>query len=165
MNNHNTDYSKPSMSLGTILLLIGLAILGIAFFDKGGALPFNLPRTWFLHRFLWLGVGAISFLWGCLLLRTPRPKEKNWEPSHGGNRFDTLVLYTREDCHLCSQAKDILWEYNDFLPDIEEIDIDEDVFLQERFNNCVPVVELDGKVRFRGQINEVLLRRLIEHGQ
>jgi hypothetical protein len=27
----------------------------------------------------------------------------------------------------------------------------------------VPVVEIDGRVRFRGRINEVLLRRIIDH--
>ena len=34
--------------------------------------------------------------------------------------------------------------------------------LVDRFGKCVPVVELDGKVRFKGRINEILLRRLIE---
>jgi hypothetical protein len=27
----------------------------------------------------------------------------------------------------------------------------------------VPVVEFDGKIRFRGRVNEVLLRRLLDH--
>jgi hypothetical protein len=42
-----------------------------------------------------------------------------------------------------------------------EVDIDRDPELVARFSTCVPVVELDGKVRFRGRVNEVLLRRLI----
>jgi hypothetical protein len=41
------------------------------------------------------------------------------------------------------------------------IDIDGDPALQKQFNECVPVVEINGKVRFRGRVNEVLLLRLL----
>ena len=44
---------------------------------------------------------------------------------------------------------------------IHEIDIDTQPKLLEKYDTCVPVVEIDGKVRFRGTINEVLLVRLI----
>ncbi len=44
---------------------------------------------------------------------------------------------------------------------IEAIDIDHDPELQARYNECVPVVFLDGKERFRGRIDGVLLRRLL----
>jgi hypothetical protein len=56
----------------------------------------------------------------------------------------------------------VLAKYKRQLPRVEEIDIDRDPKLVERFTTCVPVVEIDGKIRFRGQINELLLRRLIE---
>ncbi|MCA9022802.1 MAG: hypothetical protein KDA74_21785, partial [Planctomycetaceae bacterium] len=48
-----------------------------------------------------------------------------------------------------------------YLPEIEFIDIYSDPGLVEQFGTCVPVVAIDGKIRFRGRINEVLLRRLI----
>ena len=70
------------------------------------------------------------------------------------------VLYTRQDCHLCEEARQIL-ERNGFL--VESIDIDRDETLREQFDLCVPVVEIDGRVRFRGRVNEVLLRRLVDH--
>jgi glutaredoxin len=41
------------------------------------------------------------------------------------------------------------------------VDIDEHPQLREQFNTCVPVVEIDGKVRFRGKVDPVLLRRLV----
>ena len=44
---------------------------------------------------------------------------------------------------------------------IHEIDIDKQPELREKYDTCVPVVEIDGKVRFRGTINEVLLVRLL----
>ena len=43
----------------------------------------------------------------------------------------------------------------------ETIDIDTQPELQQEFNTCVPVVEMDGKVRFRGKVDPVLLRRLL----
>ena len=49
-----------------------------------------------------------------------------------------------------------------FLPPITEVDIDKDAILIAKFTLCVPVVELDGKVRFRGHVDQTLLRRLIE---
>ncbi len=44
----------------------------------------------------------------------------------------------------------------------ETKDVDESEQLVCEFGNCVPVVAINGKVRFRGQVNEVLLRRLLE---
>jgi hypothetical protein len=43
-----------------------------------------------------------------------------------------------------------------------KVDIDSDPELKARFDVCVPVVEIDHKVRFRGRINEVLLQRLLD---
>ena len=45
------------------------------------------------------------------------------------------------------------------------IDIDADRQLRDAYNECVPVVEIDGKVRFRGRVDPVLLRRLIARAQ
>ena len=67
-------------------------------------------------------------------------------------------LYTRQGCHLCDEAFEILTR-NGLLP--ESIDIDSDPALQARCSECVPVVEIDGQIRFRGTVNEVLLKRLL----
>jgi glutaredoxin len=73
-----------------------------------------------------------------------------------------VVLYTRKGCHLCDQAKAILEKYTAGRSvAIEEVDIDADETLRAQYDLCVPVVEIDGVVRFRGRINEVLLRRLL----
>jgi glutaredoxin len=69
-----------------------------------------------------------------------------------------VVLYTRRGCHLCDDAQALL-EAHGLLP--ECVDIDMDATLRERFNTCVPVVEIDGRIRFRGRVEPVLLRRLI----
>lgn len=68
------------------------------------------------------------------------------------------ILYTRQGCHLCDVAK-LLLEKHGLSP--LEIDIDRDDDLRKKYTTCVPVVEIDGRERFRGRVNEVLLRRLL----
>lgn len=68
------------------------------------------------------------------------------------------VLYTRPGCHLCDVAKATLKSHG---LDPEEINIDQDADLRQQYDTCVPVVMIDRQVRFRGRVNEVLLRRLL----
>jgi glutaredoxin len=69
-----------------------------------------------------------------------------------------IVLYTRRGCHLCDDALALIRRHGH---DPLLIDIDTDPTLRDRYNECVPVVEIDGKERFRGRVNEVLLSRLL----
>jgi glutaredoxin len=74
-------------------------------------------------------------------------------------RTHEVVLYTRAGCHLCDDAERTLIEHGLRLA---KVDIDDDPTLRERFDSCVPVVEIDGKIRFRGKVNRMLLRRLLK---
>ena len=69
-----------------------------------------------------------------------------------------VILYTRTGCHLCDDAHRLLLAYK-LQPQVVDIDANPD--LRQQFNTCVPVVEIDGKIRFRGRVNEVLLRRIV----
>ncbi len=71
-----------------------------------------------------------------------------------------VILYTRQNCCLCDEAKQVLEMYG-LQPKL--IDIDEHEDKLAKYNECVPVVEIDGKVYFRGKVNEILLRRIL-HG-
>jgi glutaredoxin len=71
-----------------------------------------------------------------------------------------VILYTRSGCHLCDIAHQTLIEHG-LQP--EKVDIDTSEALCEQFNTCVPVVEIDGKVRFRGQVDHRLLKRLLRN--
>ena len=71
-----------------------------------------------------------------------------------------VVLYARHGCHLCEEAEELLRRHN-VVATIVDIDTDPD--LSSRFDTCVPVVEIDGRVRFRGRVEPVLLRRLRRH--
>lgn len=68
-----------------------------------------------------------------------------------------VILYSRAGCHLCDDAKELLERYG-FRPQV--VDIDQDPLLREKLHTVIPVVEIDGEERFRGKINEVLLRRI-----
>jgi len=61
---------------------------------------------------------------------------------------------------LCDEAHQTLVEHG--LQPVH-VDIDGDSALRESFDTCVPVVEIDGKVRFRGKVDPVLLKRLLRH--
>lgn len=70
-----------------------------------------------------------------------------------------IILYTRKGCHLCEDARELLVRHG-VEPTI--LDVDENPELQQEFDTCVPVVSIGGKVRFRGRVNETLLRRILK---
>lgn len=73
-----------------------------------------------------------------------------------------VVLYTRSGCHLCDEAHAFLQsEQKRFSFRLAIHDVDASPETQRRFGECVPVVLVDGQVRFRGRIQPVLWRRLM----
>jgi thiol-disulfide isomerase/thioredoxin len=73
-----------------------------------------------------------------------------------------IVLYTRRGCHLCDDALLVLEEASRRTPlVVRAVDVDTDPELAARYGQEVPVVMIDGRVRFRGRINAVLLERLL----
>lgn len=65
-----------------------------------------------------------------------------------------VVLYTKENCPLCVEAKDLLLSLQETDPfQLNEVDIYSDDDLLEEFQLMIPVVEVDGEVVDFGQIN------------
>jgi glutaredoxin len=75
------------------------------------------------------------------------------------HRKQIVVIYTRQGCHLCDDAIALV-ERHGITPKL--VDVDADPALREKFNESVPVVEIDGKIRFRGRVDPLLLRRLLQ---
>jgi glutaredoxin len=69
-----------------------------------------------------------------------------------------VILYSRSGCHLCDQAAEVLARHG---LRFDRIDVDADPHWKTRYDECVPVVWIDGKERFRGRVDELLLRRLL----
>jgi glutaredoxin len=86
-------------------------------------------------------------------------KQANVEHQMGLQHPMNVILYTRPGCHLCDEAHQLLLTHG-LTPCV--VNIDEDAALREKYDCCVPVVEVDGKIRFRGHIEPLLLRRLLE---
>jgi glutaredoxin len=73
-----------------------------------------------------------------------------------------FTVYTRKECCCCHKALDLLKGYRrKHGLSIEEIDIDANPELVAQHGQWVPVVAVNGKVRFRGVVNPVLLERLL----
>lgn len=74
----------------------------------------------------------------------------------------TFTVYSRARCGCCTKAIVLLKEVqrrHGFA--IEEVDIDQDPNLVAKYDTEVPVVAVNGKVRFRGVVNPALLERLL----
>lgn len=74
-----------------------------------------------------------------------------------------VTLYTRRGCHLCEEMKAEIAragradEYA-----LREVDIDTDPALAERFGRSIPVLEIAGRVAFKGRLTAPEFRRKLE---
>lgn len=83
-------------------------------------------------------------------------------PSRGSLGHIQVVFYTRPGCHLCAEAWPVLQQLQrDFGFQLRATEIDPDPRLRERYQERVPVIAVDGKDRFWGRINWLLVRRLL----
>lgn len=71
-----------------------------------------------------------------------------------------LTLYARANCSLCEKAKTALRASRENIV-IEEIDIDEDAHLRERFGHDVPVGFIAGREVFRHRVDPESLAAMI----
>jgi glutaredoxin len=73
-----------------------------------------------------------------------------------------VVLFTRRGCHLCEDAWQTLEaarRRHGFR--LSVADVDSNPEWQRAYGEHVPVVTVNGRVRFRGRVNAVLLTRLL----
>ena len=78
-----------------------------------------------------------------------------------------ILVYHRQGCHLCEQVVASLFQYQPELGyDIEQIDIDDDPVLSEKYNADVPVVLFNDEVIFYHFFDEIALREALNsHGR
>ena len=90
---------------------------------------------------------------------------KNWLLGRRTRRLEHLkiILYSKSRCHLCHQAEELFRKaQQQYFFSLEVVDVANDAELLARFGHEVPVVAIDGKVRFRGPISPVLVKRLFD---
>lgn len=90
-----------------------------------------------------------------------------WRPARGRTppRLDhvRITVYTRSGCHLCAEIwQRLRREQARYHFQMEAVDVDAQAELAVLYGDQVPVVAVHGKIRFRGRMNDVLLRRLLK---
>jgi glutaredoxin len=71
-----------------------------------------------------------------------------------------VVLYSKDECCLCDNAKEILQDLQkEFSFQIEEVDIYKDDTLLEKYQIMIPVVEIDGEEVQCGIIQKDMIRK------
>ena len=71
-----------------------------------------------------------------------------------------VVLYSKDECCLCDNAKAILQDLQkEFSFQIEEVDIYKDDTLLEKYQIMIPVVEIDGEEVQCGIIQKDMIRK------
>ena len=135
----------------------------LIFVDKWTQIQLPFPRFWYTTRAFHVLFCAGLAVLGWLMLRSVTSSEQ----SHDTERvvFKSVVVFCKPECCLCDTAMEVLADFSYALPDIKTVDISGDEELEELYASFVPVVEIDGKIRFRGIVSTELLSRLIEARQ
>lgn len=74
-----------------------------------------------------------------------------------------VEIYSKEDCHLCDEAKAILLKVRKDFPFIlKEIDITQNKKLFDEFKEQIPFIFINGRKAFKYRVNEKDLREKIK---
>jgi len=71
-----------------------------------------------------------------------------------------VIIYSRPGCHLCEEAKQAIESAqcaNEYT--LEEIDIESDVALLQRYRYDIPVITINGEEAFRHKVRADEFRR------
>jgi glutaredoxin len=75
-----------------------------------------------------------------------------------------VVVYGREDCHLCARAHEtvdqVVADREDVV--VETVDVDTDPDLRDRYGDRVPVVAVDGADAFAVRVDAADLRARLD---
>ncbi|ETP68287.1 glutaredoxin family protein [Planomicrobium chinense] len=74
-----------------------------------------------------------------------------------------ITLYTRPNCPLCDEAKMMMELVREDFPfEYEEVNIESDDAIHEKYMLMIPVVEKDGQVAIYGNIGYIELLEALE---
>ena len=160
MTIHEAEFQdRVKAWLGTAMMMTASAFAILIFCDRMDRNFVRLPPVWYSSKALHLVICGGMFLAAAILLKSsPQPGNLR----NGRPLFRSCRLMIRQQCDLCDDAMATLLRFQDALPSIELVDIDEDPQLVRQFGESIPVVEIDGRVRFRGAVHPELLKRIIE---
>ncbi len=80
-------------------------------------------------------------------------------------KLHKIVLYSKPGCHLCEIAKDALSSLKgEFDYELEEVNINDDPDLFEKYKYTIPVMVIDQKTMLESRIDTYKLRRALNEG-
>lgn len=163
----DNSFQEKRRQVGTLMLWLGGLMALLIAVDRSGFAGSVFPGFWYRSRSMHLLICAAFFAAGVFVYRYQDSPEDSDTPeeSHGGRgsaRFDRVRFFTRANCPLCDEAMEVLEEFGDAMPEIEFIDIAQDAQLEEQHGEWIPVIEIDGRIRFRGHVDRTLLQRLVD---
>lgn len=153
----DTPSQSINAALGTVFFGLGAILAALIFLDRWTEIQLTFPRIWYTSRSFHVAICATLFGLGWWSHRKATAEEQaKTDPI-----FDSLRFYTKPECSLCDKALNILTQYSNVLPKPELINILDDPELEAKHGEEIPVVEIDGVIRFRGIVSEELLKRII----
>ena len=152
--------SQLNARMGTLFFLLGAVMSVLIFVDRWTSIDIRFPSVWYTSRNFHLMTCIAMFVLGYRAHRLATVADE--AQTGDGPVFESVRVYTREGCELCDKAIRILEQFQDNLPPPECVDIEHDPALMEQHSEWIPVVEIDGQIRFRGTVSEELLERLID---
>lgn len=155
--------NRVNTNTGILFLMLGAVVSCLIFADRWTSLSIDFPSAWYRSRNFHLLIAVSFYIAGWRAFRNAKVTIKRPNTTHPV--FETVTLYTRESCELCDRAMFVLAEHSEALPRINVVDIDRFPELFKQHSQSVPVVEIDGRIRFRGAVSRVLLQRLIDAHQ
>ncbi len=149
--------NRFSSFLGTLFLVLAAGTACLMFVDRWTTIKLNLPGFWYRSRNLHLVFCMSMFVLSWWFHRLTESLHDDT-----GVVIKSVRMYSKPNCELCDRALDVLGEFKTVLPLIEQIDITGNEELERQHSESVPVIEIDGRIRFRGIVSEELLQRLID---
>jgi glutaredoxin len=74
-----------------------------------------------------------------------------------------VTLYSKPDCHLCAQAREVLLGLQpDLAFELREVDISSEESLHRAYFERIPVVALGGEELFEYFVDEAVLRERLQ---
>ena len=152
-----TTFRRINSALGVMFLTLGAIVTCLVFVDRWTTIKLHFPEFWYRSRSFHVLFAMTLYVlgWWC-------HRRAGFHPVEEDVLFDSVRVYSKPECELCDRAHEILAEFATVLPAVEEIDISGNSELEQLHGQSIPVVEIDGRVRFRGIVSEELLQRLVD---
>lgn len=147
--------------MGTALMAVASLMTILVFADRTDASLFPLPAVWFATREFHILICLALFLMAAALLKGPSAQQPG-SAVDVRPVFTRVRFFTRKGCPLCDAALQTLQPFQSWLGHFEIVDVDDHSEFRRLFGDSVPVVEMDGRIRFRGGVHPKLLQRLID---